>query len=147
MYFRHIQRLIILLFVGNCLSCKEEAPLPDAFTLLTQAPWRQVSEQERYPTSPQWGSNNWFPQPCEADNLHIFSRNGDYQVDEGPSKCNSNAPQLVFFSQWAFTKPNKEILLNNEPFIIAQIDRTNLILLYYRQLGNRTLELRRDFVR
>jgi hypothetical protein len=143
-----MKRLFAILLPVLLASCGKDDPVAkDVQTLLTQAPWTLTGEYQRHATLPIWGTNNWFPQPCEADNRYVFYQTGGYEINEGAEKCSSGAPQTILSAQWAFTRPDKELIVNGEYFVIDQITENTLVLTFRRLLGTRVVDLKRDFVR
>ena len=39
---------------------------------------------------------------CEKDNLFVFTKDGNFTEDEGPTKCNASDPQTIETAKWSF---------------------------------------------
>lgn len=127
-------------------ACKKEAvPVKNGLTLISQAHWKMVGEYQRHNTLPIYGSNNWFPQPCEADNEYVFAANGAYQLREGASKCSPSSPDVLVSANWVFIQPDKEILIDNDRFTILELTENQLTLFFTRYLGGRFYDIKRVF--
>ncbi|GHN01092.1 hypothetical protein WSM22_25810 [Cytophagales bacterium WSM2-2] len=50
---------------------------------------------------------------CLTDNLFIYSADGKYKVDEGPTKCNSTDPQIVETATWAFIPSTNVVMITH----------------------------------
>lgn len=94
---------LVVLFVFSALllttSCKKDEDVtPDKTELLTSGSW-QMSALTIDPAIDWFGApvTNVFAQlpTCAKDDLTIFKSNGIVNYDEGPSKCDLNAPQTT----------------------------------------------------
>jgi hypothetical protein len=124
-------------------GCEEEVvPIQkDRTTLLTEFPWKLVAEYQRVGALPTWGSNSYFPSPCEADNEYLFTASGNYQLSEGASKCLPTHPDIIYTNQWAFIQTNS-ISIGAVTHLIERLDDNNLVLVFPRQVGSREIQVR-----
>jgi len=67
---------------------------------------------------------------CEIDNIYTYNTDYTYLIDEGPSKCLPNDPQIVETGTWAFA--NNQNMLVYDPGLageasvnITQLDANN----------------------
>jgi hypothetical protein len=49
---------------------------------------------------------------CRKDNLATFQSSGKVFTDEGPTKCNSSAPQVDSSGTWSLTDDYKQLTVN-----------------------------------
>ncbi len=66
-----------------------------------------------------------FYDVCEKDNFYVFKRNGEYEVNEGASKCDASDPQ-VYTSHWQFSKNETEIILDGDTGKIEELTSSTL---------------------
>lgn len=57
--------------------------------------------------------------PCYKDNYVVFKRDGNLEVNEGPTKCSATSPQSVT-GTWAFVNDEKELLFDGDRGTITE---------------------------
>lgn len=105
-----------LLAILNMTSCKDDDAKPDKTKLLTGGNWKLTA----LTTDPAF---DWFGTPvtniyaqlpaCVKDDFTIFKTNGTVNFDEGPSKCDPNAPQTTS-GTWAFNTDQTIVSVTTE---------------------------------
>ncbi len=72
-------------------------------------------------------------EPCEKDNVLTLKSNGTYQIDEGATKCDPNAPTVSESGKWVLNADETTISVtpaNDKPyeFKIVQLTKNNMKL-------------------
>lgn len=87
--------LLLLLCLFVVAACKKSSTAKTNTELLAQTTWK-------FSAATVNGSDvSSFLQTCQKDNILTFQSNGNGDVDEGATKCNSNDPQSNSFT-WNF---------------------------------------------
>ena len=68
-----------------------------------------------------------FMDLCETDNLIVFKKSGEYQVDEGPTKCDPSDRQ-VSTSHWQFTNNDTGIIIDGDVGKIEELTTSLLVI-------------------
>lgn len=108
-----IAAIVILLFS----ACKKNNDEPEndggsaRYNILTSGSWRVTA----YYMDIYYGGVQIVDdlmesmQDCEKDNLYIFNKNGTLTLDEGPTKCNSAAPQQKQEGTWQLANNDTQL--------------------------------------
>ncbi len=81
---------VVFLFVST-LACKSNDPEPNRQDLIVGR-WMLTAQVTT--ASDGEVTNDFQTRPaCEKDNIFEFAQNGNYIVDEGPTKCSPDDPQ------------------------------------------------------
>lgn len=118
--------LYFFAFVFVFSACKKgntdtptPTPQPTNKELLTAKAWKYVSWKVNPPIKDTAGLDVSdvlaYKKPCERDDIILFISNGNVNFDEGPTKCDANAPQ-VQVNYWYFSSTEKEINIGNNKF-------------------------------
>jgi hypothetical protein len=141
--FLFLSILIFSTSIGLFTACKRDAAItPATSDLLTRAPWKLVKEEERLNQGPWTDYSFWTP--CYADDLFVFKTNGQYELNEGATKCSPNDQQVIEFGSWALGNNNTEIKFHkdNGPVSavekIERLDETSLVLINTEVTGSNT---------
>jgi hypothetical protein len=136
---------LLALAIASLNACKKDSDTtPSRTDLLTTPKWRITAETETVTVTRPGGS----PGPtvfdryagktaCERDNFHKFNADRTWVIDEGPSKCLPNDPQ-VGTSTWDFNSDQTKLLVPSLP------QTSNLSELDIVELTPSTLRLRFD---
>jgi hypothetical protein len=116
--------------------------------LLTEKPWFVSKAEEKA------GTANWvddFPNyaACEKDDATLFKSNGQYENNEGATKCSAADPQIISTGTWNFAS-NETVLNITEsgstlPFTIEQLNENNLVVSYVVGSGAAQFGIRYTF--
>ena len=68
-----------------------------------------------------------FMDLCEKDNLIVFKKSGEYEVDEGPTKCDPSDPQVAT-SHWQFTNNDTGIIIDGDLGKIEELTNSLLVI-------------------
>jgi hypothetical protein len=141
-----MQKLFLLaLAVASLSACKKDSDTtPSRTDLLTTPRWRITAETETITLTQPGGS----PAPtvfdryagrtaCERDNFHKFNADRTWVIDEGPSKCLANDPQIGS-STWDFNGDQTKLLVPS-PSLPANLSEVDIV-----ELTPSTLRLRSD---
>jgi len=87
--------IILLLLLAQINACKKDIPQPSKNDLFSKT-WKTVALYAN-------GQNiTAFVPSCTKDDFFIFTKDGKYTVDEGPTKCNASDPQVNETGTWVF---------------------------------------------
>lgn len=138
---------ISLLFISSCKKDKDDnnavtpaptpAPVLTKKELLTGKYWKltAMTVTPAYEVSPGVFVTDYYStlQGCAKDNITFYTSNGDYIINEGPTKCQASDPQTVS-GTWNFNVPETTItvLQSGTPagttiggeYTIVQLDAT-----------------------
>jgi hypothetical protein len=62
---------------------------------------------------------------CQSDNTYLFNKGGSGAIQEGGEIC--NPPNDLLFA-WALQNGDKEIVINQQPYVIVRITENELLL-------------------
>lgn len=103
--------LSVLMLLVLMSSCKKDKDADLSRTdLLTNKPWRLISEVETASNSNNSKDNFQALDTCQKDDLTIFKRDNTVTYEEGPTKCSANDPQVFATGTWAFINDESRIL-------------------------------------
>lgn len=124
--------LLILTLAGAAVlnSCSKDddnsssTPTATKLQLLTAHGWRLSTFLEN-----GVDMTNAYFSACELDNIYTFYTDSLYSIDEGPTKCNPNDPQIIETGTWAFGNNQNMVILDPGPnesnLDIVQLDANN----------------------
>ncbi len=89
--------LVLFVISALCLnSCKKGIDgLSDKSKIIVGKNWKMTA----YTIDGVDSYTTLYP-PCERDNLHLFTADGKFKVDEGATKCDANDPQVAETGNW-----------------------------------------------
>lgn len=143
-----MKKLILFALLGSPVSCgddKQENSAPtDKTALITAKNWRLTASTllESGKTTPT--DEYALMSDCEKDNFVRFSADKEFTINEGATKCNSNAPQSET-STWRFNSDQTKILSTDPglgfPISADIVELTNSTLkVRYSLFGDTTSE-------
>ncbi|MDH7462282.1 hypothetical protein QEG73_13370 [Chitinophagaceae bacterium 26-R-25] len=109
---------MIVLTVAVIAGCHKNDSAPSKTDLLTSGSWRLTASHVD-PAIDANGDgvveNDIFAValPCVKDNLMTFKREGTYTIDEGATKCDPSAPQIMESSNWKFMDNESKIVIGD----------------------------------
>lgn len=109
------------------IATYEKFVAPNKTQLLTAKPWVVTALILEQPGT-QTIDIYQLLSACSKDDLFIFNTNGNYEINEGPSKCNPSDPQISESGPWSFTNNETKILLDGEEATIMQLTSTRMVL-------------------
>ena len=127
---------VVSLALIGALSCNDsdDGMFPDDKTkmeLLTATPWRRTAliSTPAY----DWYANGVAATdvlsimlPCEKDNLDLYSQNGIFTTDEGPTKCSPSDPQ-TWTMNWAFADNETKLIFDGtDVYTLMELTETTL---------------------
>src|SRR4051812_30503431 len=96
--FSHLQKpkpiavAFAAIFLIAIPGCKKQSPAADnKLTILTTGTWR-LSYYMVYTVTGSYNAYTTYPD-CRKDDLIRFNKDGNEEINEGPTKCNSTDPQ------------------------------------------------------
>jgi hypothetical protein len=108
-------------------ACKKDKDKTSNMELLTQSPWVIVKYEEKV-NNGSW--QNTFPgfDACSKDDKWIFKTDLSVDFTEGNTACFGNTPNEVLDTvTWAFLDGESKLKIEDDTFIIEQLDATTLI--------------------
>jgi hypothetical protein len=114
-------------------------------TLLTQSDWKRTSLMITINTNPPYDDHQ-NSAPCIQDDRFVFRTNGSYEVNEGPTKCNTGDPQVKTTGTWAFTDNESKLTISSSSFIIDQLTESTLVITYTVVAGPNTTVTKGTYV-
>ena len=122
---KFLMSLVLLFIMAGLSSCNNDDPKPSKTELISRT-WMlsgvKMAGQDVFE----------FWEECEKDNLYIFSKDGEFTIDEGAIRCESNSPQTLV-GLWSLTGDSKIIFSDNfdlEPQDILALSKTTLRVSY-----------------
>ena len=130
-----------VLFVSGCSKKKDD---PSKKDLLASGSWK-LTAWKSDPPEPNGTTtiSDRFAQitePCNRDNLLIFTSDGKFSYDEGPTKCQSSFDQVYRSGTWTLGSDDKTLDLvytkgspntkGSLEFTISDISGSQMILTY-----------------
>ncbi len=110
--------LAISLLTTSCDSDDEgDAPAPTRSEMLTARNW-VITGLNVEPALDVDGDNtqenNLMPylQACTLDDFQDFNSDNSYTIEEGPSKCDPNDPQIVEAGEWLWNSDGTRLVMN-----------------------------------
>jgi hypothetical protein len=112
------------------IACKKDKSDSQRVDLISTGTWKLfgLTAQPGYDVDGDGYIDNnlyLFYDACEKDNIHTFRKNGEYQIDEGASKCDPADPQ-VYSSHWEFRNGESEIMIDGDLGVIEELTSTSL---------------------
>jgi hypothetical protein len=120
--------LMAAIAMGTINSCKKDddnggADVAQLEANLTAGDWIQVDHK-------QDGVSDWDTdwEDCEKDDIATFFTDGSYQIDEGPTKCDPNDPQVSESGTWQLTQDGKQLVMEGFAFEIIKLTSTDMVI-------------------
>jgi hypothetical protein len=64
--------------------------------------------------------------PCEKDNFETYKTNGEWETNEGATKCDANDPQIWTLS-WAFAENETKLIFGGtDEYTLDELTATTL---------------------
>jgi hypothetical protein len=120
-----IKLIMVLLAAALFTSCiKNKTPedlTAEKTNILTTGTWKLTDYKYRDAIQ-TWGYSSLLD--CRKDDLRFFKNDGSYDINEGPSKCNTSDPQSSF-KQWKFLNTRaSRVELDGREYIVYKLDNT-----------------------
>lgn len=117
-------------------SCKKEDNLRrEKMTLLTAGGWRTTLVEQKA-SNGAWVDATGVRPSTSADDLLIFYTNGEYAIDEGPTKVAGN-PQISDYGNWTFTDNGKKIQIIDKNLMEILELNNNKLMVYIESASQR----------
>ncbi len=126
------QKLVIVAMAIAAIfsSCSKDddtsssSPTATKLQLLTAHGWRLTTFLEN-----GVDMTNAYFSACELDDIYTYYTDSSYSIDEGPTKCDPNSPQIIETGTWAFGNNQNMVILDPGPneadLDILQLDANN----------------------
>ena len=130
-----MKKVSTIIIVGMlCLfaACKKDKSESARMNLITTGTWK-LNGLTAQPGLDLDGDgvidNNIFMlyDVCEKDNIYSFKKNGEYEINEGTSKCDPSDPQ-VNTSDWKFVNNETEIIIDGDRGKIEELTSNILVI-------------------
>ncbi|WP_395050553.1 lipocalin family protein [Flavobacterium sp.] len=121
--------LLITVLSITFFSCSKD-PVNDSSKLdaLTTGTWKLTGSMTDYEKDGVFEENTYaMLSGCIKDNIYTFQSDGSSIIDEGPTKCYSNAPQTVT-SSWSFSDNQTRIQFGGVNYQIEALTTTTFSL-------------------
>lgn len=110
----------VVLLVG---CQKDEDPQPSKQELLTKnatKEWTLTTERE--------GSKDLFAlrKACDRDDILLFKSTGQFELNEGSSKCDAQYPQIIASGAWSFQTNDTELTVGDETYKLVELTAQTL---------------------
>ena len=113
--------LISGLFVSCFKENFDKDNIPEKTNLLTSGDWH-FTDYKYYGGFPSSYTSYYDLAGCRKDDVQRFNRDGSGEINEGPTKCDSIAPQSKYV-QWEFLNSHAaSIEINQEEYWIDKLD-------------------------
>jgi len=128
-----MKKIHSLLVIGTLflfVACKKDKSESARMDLITTGTWKLIGLTSQ-PGHDVDGDGNIdtdlyaFYDVCEKDNLYVFKRNGEYEINEGASKCDASDPQ-IYTSHWQFSNGETEIIIDGDKGTIDELTSSTL---------------------
>ena len=129
---KKISNLIIVSMLCLFAACKKDKSASARMNLITTGSWKLFGLTTQ-PGSDMNGDGIidndlfLFYEDCEKDNIYTFKRNGEYEVNEGASKCDPSDSQ-VGTSHWQFANSETEIIIAGDKGKIEELTSNTLVI-------------------
>lgn len=116
--------VVILLSVS---SCKKNSSSKSKTELLTQKAWIQSNQETE--SGGSWQIDDGFAsaEACDKDDQLIFRTDKTYEQNEGASKCDEAAAQVIEQGLWNFTDNETKLTFSGGIIIIDRLDENTLV--------------------
>lgn len=116
MRFKFIIAIYILICVFLASSCKKDVTRTE---LLTSGTWKLIALQATFlgMTTDSYAEM----EECEKDNLFTFKTDNTLDLDEGPTKCKPDDPQIRNEGPWTLFENDTKINLDNIDYNILEL--------------------------
>lgn len=114
----------VLLFT---LSCKKNSSSKSKTELLTQKAWVQSNQEigsgGNWQTDPVFAST----EACNKDDHFVFKADKTYEVNEGATKCDESAKDIIEQGNWNFEDNETKLNFSGGTVTLTQLDESTLI--------------------
>lgn len=116
--------------------------------LLTRAPWKMIKAESKTGTAGAWIDNTGSYAACEKDDNFVFYTTGNYELNEGLTKCAPADPQIYETGTWTFINSETELKtsstgspgyirailneLTENSLIVTSSDTSGVTIFYHR---------------
>jgi len=114
-----------------CKKDQENPPGKTKMELITSGSWKRTAliSNPAY----DWYANGTsdtdvlsYMWPCEKDNFEMYGKNGVFETNEGPTKCDAADPQ-TWSVTWSFIDNESKLLFDGvDEYIIEELTETTL---------------------
>lgn len=141
---KRLVTLATILLVYGCSKSDGGTPTPAAptkTTLLSSKDWLMTSKQYKKVTDATWtDSYNQFA-ACDKDDHYVFKLNGDYEANEGATKCSASDPFITETGTWKFAQNETMIIYTKtgstttQDATIETLDANTLVITYVERVS------------
>ncbi len=109
--------LLIIIFIAS--SCKKDISRTE---LLTTGSWKLIALEASLfgMTTDSYAEM----EECEKDNLFTFKSDNTLEIDEGPTKCDPDDPQIRKVGPWTLFDNDNKINMDSIDFNILELTET-----------------------
>ena len=145
--FRNISfGLVALFFFSAFVSCSKTSTIinKSKSELLTQAGWKLTKAELRTGTGGAWVDQTGTLAACDLDDLAFFFINGNYEQNEGATKCSPTDPQIIETGTWVFVSNETQLQTtatgggSAQNAVIDQLDESSFVFTSSSVIGGTT---------
>ena len=125
-------RLLLLLAISALLvlpSCKDDEPTVKEQLI---GSWQVTQEKYTEDGVTEIYEGEGLGDPCDRDDLVIFKDNNTVAYDEGPTKCDPDAPQVYGTENWSLLNDDTQIQFSSDGDVyavtIASLNKSTLVM-------------------
>lgn len=136
---------ILFLMLFSCT--KEKNATNSKARLLTKSGWRLIAEEAKgYVGQTSWVNTYGNYKACEQDDIIVFNANGQFEINEGATKCNSGDPQIIETGTWTLTAAETGITVftsnDKTDYTIVALNETTLSISFTTSTFGGTYDVR-----
>lgn len=119
-------------------ACSKKDNKVSKTTLLTTGSWNITSSLNDDDGDGIYETDNLAMSPaCFKDNYFTFFTNGQFEINEGPTKCDPMDPQTESVS-WQFANNETKLIVDADTYDLVELSNTTLIIKENLSGGRRT---------
>ena len=109
-------------------NCSKKDNNVSKTTLLTTGSWNITSSLNDDDGDGIYETDNLAMSPaCFKDNYFTFFTNGQFEINEGPTKCDPMDPQTETVS-WQFASNETKLVIDGDTFDLVDLSNSTLII-------------------
>ena len=128
---------LLLLFAVSALvvlsSCKDDKDDPTPEEMIVGS-WNLIKEVYTEDGVTETYEGEGLGDACDRDDLWVFAENNTLTLDEGPTKCDPNAPQVYGSGQWTLLNNGSQLQITDsgevELLNITTLTNSKLVISY-----------------
>jgi len=108
------------------IGCSKEDSNPSKQDLLTSGTWKLTAVVDDDDANGTYETDVFASlSDCFKDNYYTFRSNGEFELDEGPTKCDQMDPQTETAS-WQLTENETHLTINADEYILEELSASTL---------------------